>query len=489
MSSLLVLDQGSTATKAALLDESGRILVREEVAVESRADGEHVELDAQALLDGAVRALERCARGASPDALALACQRSTCLLWERDGGRPLTPALSWQDRREAARVEALTASAATVARLTGLRLSPHYAAPKLAGLLAAHPDLARRAENGEVVAGTLDAWLIHRLTGHPSTEPGHAGRTLLYDLEADGWSTELADLWGIPEAALPPLLPSRAPARGAEEQRAAGRREGAAAPRGDWRGVPLVAVLGDQQAALLGHGGWNAGTCAVHFGTGAFVLLGTGDRIRRHEGLLSAVLASTSAAGSGRRSSRRFQLEGTINSAGSAVDAAVECSGEDLDAWRDRALSEDGTPLLLPALAGVAAPWWRPDVSGLVAEGGEPPDGPALLTAVLAGLAQRVADIVAAMDEAGEAPRSLHTSGKLTRLSGFMQRVADATGVAVEVAREEEAGLAGLWRLTRDTAADPPAPPARRFEPRWSTAKRERERGRWRRFLMERLSL
>lgn len=485
MSSLLVLDQGSTATKGALLDRTGRILARQEVPVETRTDGGRVELDAPALLDGLLEVLARCTREARPDAMALACQRSTCLLWERDGGRPLTPALSWQDRRETARVEAQAPSAATIARLTGLRLSPHYAAPKLAGLLESDPTLARRAASGEVLAGTLDAWLVHRLTGRPSTEPGHAGRTLLYDLEADGWSAELRELWGIPAAALPPLLPSLAPARGAHKRGAAGRHEAAAAKRGDWRGVPLVAVLGDQQAALLGHGGWAAGTCAVHFGTGAFVLLGTGSRILRHEGLLSAVLASTSEE----PSARHFQLEGTINSAGSAVDAAIERTGENLESWRDRPLPDGANTLVLPALAGVGAPWWRPEVTGLVAEEGELPHGPELLDAVLAGLAHRVADIVEAMDEAGEIPRSLRTSGKLTRLSGFMQRVADVTGIAVEVATEEEAGLAGLWRLARDAAAEPSALPARRFESRWPSARKDEERGRWRRFLMERLPL
>ncbi len=471
MSSLLVLDQGSTATKGALLDRRGRIVAQEEVPVDTRAEGERVELDAEALLAGVLQVLERCAREGEPDALALACQRSTCLLWEREGGRPLTPALSWQDRREAARVERLAHGSETVARLTGLRLSPHYAAPKLAGLLEAHPDPARRAAAGEVLAGTLDAWLVQRLTGRPSTEPGHAGRTLLYDLETDRWSTELTDLWGIAEASLPSLLPSRQ-------------------ERGTWHGIPLVAVLGDQQAALLGHGGWTAGTCAVHFGTGAFVLLGTGTRILRHQGLLSAVLASTSAERhSGRHSGRHFQLEGSINSAGSAVDAAVERTGEILEAWRDRPLPDTGVPLVLPALAGLAAPWWRADVSGLVPEGDELPKGPELLAAVLAGLAHRVGDIVEAMGDAGEVPTRLRTSGKLTRLAGLMQQLADVTGVPVEVAEEEEAGLVGLFHLARGSMAEPPAQPARSFEPQWRSTHREEERRRWRRFLRDRASV
>ncbi|HEX5759220.1 MAG TPA: FGGY family carbohydrate kinase, partial [Thermoanaerobaculia bacterium] len=230
--------------------------------VARRVDGVRVEHEPEAVLASVRAMLAELRRQGAPAALGLACQRSTCLVWERATGRPLTPAISWQDRREAGRVRGMAAHAEEVARRTGLRLSPHYAAPKLAGLLEALPDGLARARGGELVAGTLDAWLVRRLAGRDATEPGQAGRTLLYDLEEDRWSPELCALWGVPAAALPALAPS-------------------AGAWGEVEGVPLRAMLGDQQAALLGHGGWAEGTAAAHFGTGAFVLATTGGAVRR----------------------------------------------------------------------------------------------------------------------------------------------------------------------------------------------------------------
>jgi len=458
LQTLTVIDQGSTATKGAVATPDGHLLFSTEVAVERRADGEHVEHDPSQLLTGVRLVLERCRERHDVDAVALTCQRSTCLFWERDGAAPLTPAISWQDRREAPRVDALRDRRGEVEHRTGLRLSPHYAAPKLVGLLASTPELRRRAENGDIVGGTLDAFLVHQLAGRPLTDPTHAGRTLLYNLHDDAWDEELCAMWELPTAMLPTLLPS-------------------AAARGDVDGVPLLASVGDQQAALLGHGGWSAGVTAVHFGTGAFVLTGTGTAERRHPGLLTAVLASTGTE-------RRFQLEGSINSAGSAVDAVGRRGSIDLDAWQDRSLDDVAAPLVLPALAGLAAPWWRSGLNALLPSGVLASQPDALLAGVLGGLAQRVADITEAMAAAGTGISVLRTSGRLTRLSGLMQRIADLTRIPVDVSQEEESGLVGLARLAAGTLeATPSTTPSRSFKPRWAPNRTAAERSRWREFV------
>lgn len=458
---IAAIDQGSTATKGAVLSPAGETLATAAVEVPRFAHGVRVMHDPEALLASVRGVLGELRRHGPLAALGLACQRSTCLVWERASGRALTPALSWQDRREVERVEALAPHAAEIARRTGLRLSPHYAAPKLAGLLAALPDGFARACAGELVAGTLDAWLVRCLAGHDATEPGHAGRTLLYHLEEDRWDPELCRLWGVPEAALPALGPS-------------------AGPWGEVDGVPLLASLGDQQAALLGHGGWTEGVVAVHFGTGAFVLAATGDEVRRHAGLLSAVLAATAAG-------RRFQLEGSINSAGSAVDWACRLTGVPLGAWAERPLDPERLPWVFPALAGAAAPWWRPAAGGVVAGMGLATSGEDLVGAVLAGLAMRVLDCVEALAAAGLAPRVLRVSGKLSRLSGLVGLLADAGRLPVEVTAAEETGLLGAARLAAVTAgllADAAAsPPVRvRREPAWPAARAAALRARWRRF-------
>ncbi|MDH3253952.1 MAG: FGGY family carbohydrate kinase, partial [Acidobacteriota bacterium] len=335
-----VIDQGSSSTKGAVVGRDGRRFdeITHPVALESsglsvRHDARELAASVRAVLDPLIHRHEVAAIG-------LTCQRSTCLLWDRDSGRPLTPALSWQDTSQTETIERLSRHADRIAALTGLRLSPHYAAPKLLSLMDSLAGGRKRAEKGELVAGTLDAHLVRHLTGIDGTEPGHAGRTLLYDLERGAWSAELAGIFDIPTNALPPLHRSC----------------------GDWgryRGVPLTAVAGDQQAALLGHGGWGEGVTAVHFGTGAFVLTSTGNRLLRHPNALTAALASTFTTSG-------FQIEASVNSAGSAVDWARRLGGESLDDWHERNLDADSLPFVLPAFRGVGAPWWRSDARAVV---------------------------------------------------------------------------------------------------------------------------
>lgn len=453
-----VVDQGSTSTKAGVYTLEGECLHALTRPVERRVDGPSVRNDARQIAADVEALLEELRAQQEFEAIGLACQRSTCLLWERDSGEPLTEALSWQDRSAAQRVEALASHAPAIASKTGLRLSAYYSAPKLAALLETIEDGLTLGAAGELVAGTLDAFLAHRLTGRPSTEPGIAGRTLLYDLESDGWDDDLCDLFGVPRAALPELTTSTG-------------------ERGAWRGVPLLAVAGDQQAALIGHRGWREGTIAAHFGTGAFVLASTGARLLRHEGLLTAVLASTPRG-------RHLQIEGSVNSAGSAVDWARRLVDEDLDAWTDRSLDDD-TPWVLPAFTGTAAPWWRADTTAVIAGLGLETTGTDLLAGVLAGLAHRVLDCVEAIAEAGVATETLRVSGKLTRLGGLVQRLADAGQIPVEISAEEETGAIGLVRLLRselegtDDSLLQPVPTRRRVEPRWSEQKAREVRDEW----------
>ena len=459
------VDQGSTGTKAALIGPGGRPLASAARRVERSTDGGSVEHDPEELAASVEACLEEVVREGRPVGVGLTCQRSTCLLWERASGRPLTRALSWQDVSAAERVEALAGHAARVAERTGLHLSPHYAAAKLSRLLDELPDGRRRAAAGELVAGTLDAFLAQRLTGEATTEPGHAGRTLLYNLETGDWDPDLCELFDLPEASLPRLLPS-------------------AAPRGEWRGLPVLAAAGDQQAALLGHGGWRRGVVAAHFGTGAFVLASCGDAPLRRRGLLAAVLASTPGR-------RRFQLEGSVNSAGSAVDWACRLTGERLDEWRDRPVDPRRLPLVVPAFTGLGAPWWRPRAAAEITGLRHEHDGAALVGGTLAGVAQRVVDCVEAIADAGVAVETLRVSGKLTRLRGLVALLADLGRLPVEVAEEEETGLDGIARLTRAALAGGVAPlelaagSRRVVEPAWSAADAHEARRQWLRRLAD----
>jgi glycerol kinase len=461
--SFAVVDQGSTATKCARCDTAGNLFAEASEPTPRRIRDGRYELDAEAIAESVERLLGGMLRDRSVAGIGIACQRSTCLVWDRDNGSAVTPALSWQDTSQARRTEGLRAQADEIAQRTGLRLSPHYAAPKLAALLEEIPDGRDRATRGELMAGTLDAFLMHRLTGTPATEPGHAGRTLLYNLSQGSWDSRLCELFGIPIGALPVLRTS-------------------AGNWGKYHGVPVCAAAGDQQAALVGHGGWQEGTVAVHFGTGAFVLAATGQRVQCHEGLLSAVMASTPA-------SRRFQLEGSVNSAGSAVDWACKLSGEGLTHWLDRPLEPDELPWVVPAFAGLGAPWWNPRARALVGGLSTATQGAQLVGGVLFGLAMRVVDNLEAMADAGTTPAVVRVSGKLTRLSGLVGLIADAARRPVEVSSTEETGLHGVCRLAAAALASDEsmlraAPPVRtRRDPQWSADRVTAVRERWRTFI------
>lgn len=462
------IDQGSSSTKGAVVDSRGGRLDELSLPISTKSSGRSVRHQPREIEASIRSILARLIESHPVAAVGLTCQRSTCLVWDRESGEPLTEALSWQDTSQHARVESLGEHAAVVERLTGLRLSPHYAGAKLAALLEELPDGMQRGQAGEIVAGTLDAWLVRQLTGLDSTEPGHAGRTLLFDLENGQWSPQLADLFGVPLAALPPVAES-------------------AGLRGQFLGIPVTATAGDQQAALIGHGGWDEGVTAVHFGTGAFVLSGTGKAPLRLAGALSAAIAT--AAGE-----TRFQIEASVNSAGSAVDWARRTTGASLDDWRTRTINPDELPRVFPAFRGTGAPWWRPDAHAVVAGIDQSADGDALVGGTIAGVAMRVLDCVELLASA-VAVRRLRVSGKLTRLDGLVGLLADASGLPVDVASDEEVGLLGVARLaeaglaatTEHMGAAPPLAAER--QPRWPAAKASEARSRWRSFAESALEL
>lgn len=463
--SLAAVDLGSTLAKGGLYAPDGRCLHSTSLPVQASIDGASVEHDPQELLHSIEILLDRLWQAGPVSAIGLTCQRSTCLVWERSDGRALTSAISWQDSSATGYVEGLAQHGPEVGSRTGLRLSPYYAAPKLHRLLSSQPDLQRRAETGEVVAGTLDAFLMQHLTGEPSTEGGHAGRTLLYSLESDTWDPALCGLFEIPAASLPQIRPS-------------------IGHRGDWRGTPLTAVAGDQQAALLAHGGWDEGVTAAHFGTGAFILAGTGTRILSHPGLLSAVLASSSSA-------RHFQIEGAVNSAGSAMDWISARTGLGPDEWGQRPLEPERLPRVLPALAGLGTPWWRPEVRTVVQETGPHTSPRELADGVLVGVAMRVVDCFETLAASGATAEIFRLSGKLTRSRALVDLIADLTQVKVEVSAEEEPGLLGIARLAAaglepdSTSLSGGTPVDYCRDPEWSPDRAQSARADWKAFVDE----
>ena len=267
---ILAIDQGTTGTTCLVVDRDGRVRGRgyRELPQSYPAPG-LVEHDPHGILD-TVRHAARdaiAAAGAPPVAVGITNQRETVVLWERDTGRAVHPAIVWQDRRTAARCAELAPRAAEIAARTGLVVDPYFSATKLEWLLARDDALRARAERGELAAGTIDTWLLWHLTGGRvhATDPTNASRTLLFDIDRRAWSDELCALFGVPRALLPEVRPSlgdfgvaRADALGLE--------------------VPILGVAGDQQAALFGQCGGAVGGAKNTYGTGAFLLLDCGAR-------------------------------------------------------------------------------------------------------------------------------------------------------------------------------------------------------------------
>jgi len=465
---IATIDQGSTSTKGAVYDTAGRKLDELSFPVHRQTDGTQVTHDPEQLAASVFETLETLLLRHSISAIGLTCQRSTCLLWERKTSLSLTEARSWQDRSQAHAAARLSRHERDIARRTGLRLSPHYAALKLASLLRRDRGHKKGALDGTVVAGTLDAFLMHRLTGRPATEPSHAGRTLLFNLLTGRWDPKLSRLFGIPETALPELRPS------------AGRW-------GSYRGIPVTGSIGDQQAALLGHGGWRRGIAATHFGTGAFVLTSTGSRVITHSKLLSAALATT-------RRTRRYQLEGSVNSAGAAIDWAARLARRKLGKWHPKTMDPEELPRVFPAFAGAATPWWEPRAAAVVAGIHPESGGDEILAATVHAVAMRVLDCIETFADAGVPTRKLRVSGKLTRLEPLVSALADVGQIEVRVSEEEETGLLGVSRLALAGLEGKMAPltlepgSSRLLEPTWPAERARRERKRWRTFVARALA-
>jgi glycerol kinase len=464
---VLAIDQGTSATKALVVAPDGRILGAAEVpvATDARPDG-GVEQDPEALwtsLTGAADGALAAAR-APVVAVGLANQGETVLAWDRASGRPLSPAISWQDRRALGVCTRLSDSAARLHALTGLRLDPYFAAPKMRWL--------REYVTRAGVVTTTDAWLLHRLTGAYVTDAATASRTLLLDLDAGTWSAEACAAFAVDVAALPAIVDCAGPVG---ETTAFGG------------GVPVTGLAVDQQAALFGEGCHRPGDAKCTYGTGAFLLATLGARAERSRaGLVTCVAWRLAGAPT-------FCLDGQAYTAGAAVTwlrrVGLVDAPADLDALGG-SVADAGGVVFVPALAGLAAPFWRPAARGVVSGLSLATTRAHLVRAAIEGLAAQVAWLArAAVADLGRPLACLRVDGGLTRSRTLMQAQADLLQAPVEVFPSPDAtalGVAALARLGAGLARDPAdaiwrAPPAARYEPRLAADEAEARLVRWRR--------
>jgi glycerol kinase len=483
---ILVIDQGTTGSAALLLDEEGGIA--------SSADQEirqiypqpgWVEHDPQEIfrtsLTVAREALQKAGVTASQvKGIGITNQRETTVVWDRRTGEPVSNAIVWQCRRTAPLCEELKARGLTqtIRDKTGLPIDAYFSATKLRWILDHIPDGQRRAQQGDLLFGTIDSWLVWNLTGGAVhiTDCSNASRTMLFNIHTLKWDKELLSVLDIPEAVLPEVMPS---------SQVYG--EIAAGMLGDSR-VPLGGIAGDQQAALFGQACYDACMAKNTYGTGSFILLNTGDRpIPSEKGLVTTIawgLAGKVA----------YAMEGSVFITGAAVQWLRDGLGLIKSAAESetlaRSVPDNGGVYFVPAFVGLGAPYWDMYARGTVVGLTRGATGGHLARATLESIAYQVRDVVEVMsDEACLQVALLRVDGGGTANSLLMQFQADVLGVPIQPALVAEttslgaaylAGLAvGLWKDTTELARMWCA--AETYEPKMSSDQRETLYAGWKR--------
>jgi glycerol kinase len=483
---VLAIDQGTTGSKALVLGEDGRIA--------GSASGEFrqyyprpgwVEHDPEEIWHNVVSVTEAAladagARPGEITALGITNQRETTVLWERSTGRPVHRAVVWQDRRTAAMCQRLAEDGAEqlIRDRTGLLLDAYFSGTKIAWLLDNVDGLRRRAEDGEIVFGTVDSWLVHRLTDGQvhATDATNASRTLLMDLDRVEWDQELCGLLGVPPQMLPAIEPSAHVYGETDPDQFVGLE------------VPIAGILGDQQSALFAQGCFSAGEIKNTYGTGSFVLQHTGDQPHTGQRELIATVASQRRDGH-----TEYALEGSIFVTGAAVQWLRDGLGiiQNAEETEELAASLDGNDdvWLVPALVGLGAPSWDPYARGTLLGATRGTTRAHLARAALESMAYQTRDVIEVMSrESGGPPDELRVDGGASVNRWLMQFQADILGTPVDVAEVIETtslGSAYAAGLVVDvfTDRDQLRQMRRRrdyFEPRMADDQRETLYARWR---------
>jgi glycerol kinase len=479
---VLAIDQGTTSTRAVVFDALGRPRSSAQIALtQLHPQPGWVEHDPEEIWRSVVSTCREAIAAVDGPiaAIGITNQRETSVLWERRTGRPVHNAIVWQDRRTAMLCEHWRAAglAETVAQRTGLVVDPYFSASKIRWLLDNVRDLDRRARAGDIAFGTIDSFLLWRLSGgkRHATDVTNAARTMLFDIRRLGWDPELLGAFGIPAALLPEVLDTDAD-------------YGSTAPDLFGTPIPIAGIVGDQQAAAIGQACFRPGMIKTTYGTGAFALLNVGGApvASRHR------LLTTIAYRLGGETA--YALEGSIFVAGAAVQWLRDRLGAVATAAETASLAAQADPrqrvYLVPGFAGLGAPYWSPQarggVIGLTAECGRPE----IARAVLEAVGYQTRDLIKAMSADGAVTiDTLRVDGGMAASDWAMQFLADILPATVERPASVETtawGAAYIAGLRRGIYPEPQAMAARwrpehRFTPQISAAEREERYAGWRR--------
>jgi len=421
---ILAMDQGTTSSRAIVFSTRGEVVASAQQTFEQiypkpgwvEHDPEAIWATALATARKAMDAAE--AKGWRVAALGVTNQRETTLIWDRQTGRPIHNAIVWQDRRTAPACRAMKAEGVEpeITAQTGLVLDPYFSATKIAWILDAVSGARARAEAGQLAFGTVDTYLIWRLTGGRAhvTDATNASRTLLCDIASGGWSRELCDRFGAPMALLPEIHDS-AGVFGESDASVLGRA------------LPITGVAGDQQAAAIGQACFDPGDMKSTLGTGAFLLLNTGaERVASANRLLATIAYRLNGE-------ITYALEGSILSAGSTIQWIRDGLGLIARAPEITALAEAADPAsevyLVPAFAGLGAPWWDPDARGAIIGLTRDSGRAEIAQAALESAAYQTHDLLEAMARDGVKTQALKVDGGMAANDAFLQLLADLCAV------------------------------------------------------------
>ena len=483
---ILVIDQGTTSSRAIVYDSRLRPLAsaQQEFTQHYPAPG-WVEHDPEEIWESVVNCCRNALEKAGLDAgdiagIGITNQRETTLIWDRETGKPLGRAIVWQDRRTAAQCEALRKQGLEdmVRERTGMLLDPYFAGTKLAWLLDNIPGARERAEAGRVAFGTIDSFLICRLTGGARhvTDATNASRTLLFDIRKGTWDEGLCETLSVPMSVLPEVLDCAA-------------EFGTSDPAILGAAIPILGVAGDQQAAVIGQGCFTPGMVKSTYGTGCFALINTGDRFVLSENRLLTTIAYQL------NGKITYALEGSIFMAGAVVQwlrdelriIEAACEVGDLAANSDPELGI----YMVPAFVGLGAPWWDADARGAIFGMTRNTGRAEFARAALEAVCYQTWDLIHAMhkDWGAEGDRTiLRVDGGMTASDWTMQRLADILGAPIErPANLETTALGAAWLVGLQAgfwgegdAAATDTGPTTRFEPTWEPDTRRRHIDGWR---------
>lgn len=435
---VVAIDQGTSSSRAVVFDRGMRTVAHAgQPFPQSYPKPGWVEHDPEAIWRSALEVAKKAIGdsgipGAGLAGLGITNQRETTLVWRRDDGRCIYPAIVWQDRRTAAYCRELRERGVEpeLTRKTGLRLDPYFSGSKLAWILDNVSGARRLADAGKLAFGTVDTFLIWRLTEGRvhATDATNAARTLLFDIHRQQWDPELLELFGVPESMLPDVRDC-----------AGDFGQTAAAVLGTT--LPIRGVAGDQQAALIGQAGFDSGMTKSTFGTGSFVIANTGDAaIESRNRLLSTVAYRLD----GRVT---YGLEGSIFVAGSAVqwlrdELKLITAAPDSQAVAERTGVVEHVHVV-PAFAGLGAPFWDPDARGAILGLSRDTSGDEIVTATLQAVAYQTRDLMRAMADDGIEPKVLRVDGGMVGNDWLLQFLADILGVDVERPKMIESTVLG----------------------------------------------